>query len=102
MRVARLLLPAVLRSSCWLVDRPRTAAFSLQRAFATDNTPGDPLLGGTIEQIRNRIFGNRTGNNLRSGAKVLRKKLVGEKVANYYLKPIEKEDPLHVDLRAER
>ena len=55
----------------------------------------------TIEQIRSRIFGTRIGNGLRSGAKLLRRKLVGHKVANYYLKPIAKNDPMFVDMRAE-
>ena len=55
----------------------------------------------TVEQIRSRVFGTRIGNGLRSGAKLLRRKLVGHKVANYYLKPIAKNDPMFVDMRAE-
>lgn len=52
--------------------------------------------------IEARIFGNRLGNGQRSGAKVLRKKLLGDKIASYYPTPISKFDPMFVSLRAER
>lgn len=55
-----------------------------------------------LEQIRARIFGNHIGNGLRSGRKVLRKKLIGDKIASYYPTPISKLDPMFVDLDAER
>ena len=51
----------------------------------------------TIEQIRARIFGNHIGNGLRSGRKVLRRKLVGDKVASYYPEPIERLDRMWED-----
>ena len=51
----------------------------------------------TIEQIRSRIFGNHIGNGLRSGRKVLRRKLVGDKVASYYPEPIERLDRMWED-----
>ena len=51
----------------------------------------------TIEQIRARIFGNHIGNGLRSGRKVLRKKLIGDKVARYYPEEISKADPMFED-----
>ncbi len=56
----------------------------------------------SLEEIRARIFGNHIGNGLRSGRKLLRKKLIGEKVANYYPEPISKLDPMFVDMDLER
>lgn len=56
-----------------------------------------------IEQIQSRIFGTHIGNGLPSGRKVLRKKLQGERIANYYPEWITgKEDPLYVDEDIER
>jgi Mitochondrial ribosomal subunit S27 len=59
--------------------------------------------GQTLLEIRHRIFGDHIGNNLPSGRKVLRKKLVGEKVASYYGldQKLERQDPFFVDLTAE-
>ena len=51
----------------------------------------------TIEQIRARIFGNHIGNGLRSGRKVLRRKLIGDKVASYYPEPISRLDQMWED-----
>lgn len=56
----------------------------------------------SIEEIRSRIFGNHIGNGLRSGRKVLRRKLVGDKVASYYPEPLSKQDPMFVDTDIER
>ncbi len=56
----------------------------------------------SLEEIRARIFGNHIGNNLRSGRKLLRKRLIGEKVASYYPEPISKIDPMFVDMDLER
>ena len=55
-----------------------------------------------IANIRQRVFGIHIGNGLPSGRKILRKKLVGEKIAAYYdhARPIK--DPLIVDLNAEK
>ena len=55
-----------------------------------------------IAAIRQRVFGTHIGNGLPSGRKILRKKLVGEKIAAYYdhARPIK--DPLIVDLNAEK
>lgn len=55
-----------------------------------------------IAKIRQRVFGTHIGNGLPSGRKILRKKLVGEKIASYYdhAKPLK--DPLIVDLDAEK
>ncbi|CAD7699877.1 unnamed protein product [Ostreobium quekettii] len=62
-------------------------------------TGGGSVAEETMEQIRARVFGYHIGNNLRSGRKVLRKKLVGWRIANYYLEDIK--DPLLLDLDAE-
>ena len=56
----------------------------------------------SLEEIRARIFGTHIGNGLRSGRKLLRKKLIGDKVANYYPEPISKLDPMFVDMDLER
>ena len=64
---------------------------------------GGHLYGGqTLEEIRSRIFGTHIGNGLPSGRKLLRKKLVGEKIASYYEVPIGKTDPLFESLDDER
>lgn len=44
-----------------------------------------------------RIFGNVIGDGLRSGHKVLRSKLIGEKVVAWYPVPLEKLDPMFED-----
>ena len=67
------------------------------RSFASH-----PFEAESLEEIRARIFGNRIGNGLRSGAKLLKKKLIGEKIASYYPEPISKFDPMYINLRAER
>ena len=56
----------------------------------------------SLDEIRARIFGNHIGNGLRSGRKVLRKKLIGDKIASYYPEPIQKFDPMFVDQDIER
>ena len=55
-----------------------------------------------LEQIRSRIFGTHIGNGLRSGRKVLRKRLIGDRVASYYPEPVAKYDPMFVDMDMER
>ncbi len=58
-------------------------------------------LKGVVEASA-RIFGNVIGNGLRSGHKVLRSKLVGEKLVSWYPKPVEKFDPMFLDPNEER
>ncbi len=55
-----------------------------------------------LELIRSRIFGTHIGNGQRSGRKVLRKKLIGDKIASYYPEPVAKYDPMFVDTNIER
>lgn len=52
-------------------------------------------VGGGLSEARSRIFGhvlNPTGQ--KSAHKILRKKLIGEKVAQWYPHDIKKDDPL--------
>ena len=55
-----------------------------------------------IAEIRQRVFGTHIGNGLPSGRKILRKKLMGEKIASYYAHAEPLKDPLIVNLEAER
>jgi small subunit ribosomal protein S33 len=55
-----------------------------------------------VEQVRSRIFGTHIGDGLRSGRKVLRRPLVGAKLASYYPPLYFAGDPLLVDVDAER
>ena len=50
-----------------------------------------------VAEASARIFGSVIGNGLRSGHKVLRSKLIGDKVLEWYPTPIQKTDPLFVD-----
>jgi small subunit ribosomal protein S33 len=56
----------------------------------------------SIEEIRSRIFGTHIGNGLRSGRKILRAPLLGEKLAAYYPEDIVKADPLMISIKAEK
>jgi hypothetical protein len=56
----------------------------------------------SLEEIRSRIFGTHIGNGQRSGRKILRRKLIGSKIASYYPEDITKKDPFMPDLAAER
>eukprot|EP00897_Mesotaenium_endlicherianum_P009876 jgi/Mesen1/8917/ME000548S08436 len=53
-------------------------------------------LRGVVEASA-RIFGSVIGNGLRSGHKVFRSKLIGEKIAAWYPTPIEYSDPMYED-----
>lgn len=48
-----------------------------------------------VAETAARIFGNWIGNGERSGRKVLREKLIGDKIATYYMEKIR--DPLIED-----
>ena len=50
-----------------------------------------------VAEASARIFGNVIGNGLRSGHKLLRSKLIGDKVLEWYPTPIQKTDPLFID-----
>ncbi len=88
-----------------MISRIRLAAGELgstaSLARNTRSFAAHPFEEESLEEIRARIFGNRIGNGLRSGAKVLKKKLLGEKIASYYPRDITKDDPMYIDLRAE-
>ena len=55
-----------------------------------------------VRQLQTLIFGTHFGDGQRTGRKLLRKALVGEKVAKYYPEPLSLSDPLFVDERVER
>ena len=79
---------------------PRTPA---HRGFAAEAAESPPDTIEDLELIRSQIFGNHIGNGERSGRKVLRKRLKGEKVLAWYnLKPMAKLDPLFQDPDIER
>ena len=72
-----------------------------QRAYSTADLK-EEAYATEIEQLRSKIFGTHIGNGLRSGRKLLRKPLIGHKIASYYLQPMGKGDPLFLDERIER
>jgi len=76
---------------------PMESAISTSGASAAEQSRQE-----TLEEVQSRIFGTHIGNGLRSGRKVLRKKLLGEKIAAYYPEDILKSDPFMPDLQAER
>lgn len=84
-------------------EQPRRLSSSQAETAAPSNGLESPLRDTeSIETIRSRIFGTHIGNGLRSGRKVLSKKLLGPVVEAYYPKDIFAGDPLLVDLDAER
>lgn len=87
-----------------LLQQGRSSATALAAAhFSSPLAYSSQAAGAeTLEQIRSRIFGTHIGNGLQSGRKLLRKKLVGEKILSYYPVPLSKGDPLFVNLDAER
>ena len=102
--------PARLLVACQVPQLAQLACGALVRqwrgfspAAVQHAAPGGQLYGGqTLEEIRSRIFGTHIGSGLPSGRKLLRKKLVGEKIASYYEVPIGKTDPLFESLDDER
>lgn len=69
----------------------------LKRGFAAGSE------SESLEEIRSRIFGMHIGNNLRSGRKLLRGKLLGPQFASWYPQfDLVKSDPFMLDFKAER
>lgn len=56
----------------------------------------------SIDEARARIFGHVIGNGERSAHKVLRKKLIGDKIVAWYPTPIQKLDPMFEDPNIKR
>lgn len=56
----------------------------------------------SIDEARARIFGHVIGNGERSAHKVLRKKLIGDKIVAWYPTPIQKLDPMFEDPNVKR
>lgn len=97
-------LPSWLPSAVSIFSRCTysTAADSGNRTGTSVSSSGELYGGETLEQIRARIFGTHIGNGLSSGRKLLRKKLVGAKIAGYYGSNIEETDPLFEYLDEEK
>ena len=96
-------LPTLCLKSCASLSVSLTAGrpyFEPQRGQATSSH--STAYAAEIEQLRSKIFGTHVGNGLPSGRKLLRKPLIGEKIANYYIKPFSQSDPLYVDERVDR
>ncbi|KAL6777770.1 MRPS33 [Auxenochlorella protothecoides x Auxenochlorella symbiontica] len=70
----------------------------LTRGFAAQASYSDE----EIREIEARIFGSHIGNGLPSGRKILKQKLVGEKLASYYPENVLRADPYMLNIQAER
>jgi small subunit ribosomal protein S33 len=88
----------VLRQSTALLRSVESAGPSFGRASSSGTTS----TATTVEEARARIFGTHIGDGLRSGRKILRRALIGERVASYYPPQWFAGDPLLVDVDAER
>lgn len=85
-----------------LQTRAFSAAYPSDPVHAAQGAGAAQPRSETLEEVRSRIFGTHIGNGLRSGRKVLQKKLLGAKIAAYYPEDILKSDPFMPDLKAER
>jgi small subunit ribosomal protein S33 len=56
----------------------------------------------SIDEARARIFGHVIGDGERSAHKVLRRKLIGQKIVSWYPTPIQKQDPMFEDPKIKR
>ncbi|KAG0603120.1 hypothetical protein M758_10G068200 [Ceratodon purpureus] len=56
----------------------------------------------SINEARARIFGHVIGNGERSAHKVLRRKMIGQKIVSWYPTPIQKQDPMFEDPKIKR
>ena len=74
-----------------------------QSAVALDRpTSAQGYTEEQIAAIRQRVFGTHIGDGFPSGRKILRKKLMGAKIASYYDHAEPLKDPLITNLDAER
>eukprot|EP00192_Tetraselmis_astigmatica_P015044 CAMPEP_0117677820 /NCGR_PEP_ID=MMETSP0804-20121206/16947_1 /TAXON_ID=1074897 /ORGANISM="Tetraselmis astigmatica, Strain CCMP880" /LENGTH=160 /DNA_ID=CAMNT_0005487125 /DNA_START=59 /DNA_END=541 /DNA_ORIENTATION=- len=55
-----------------------------------------------LDDARHRIFGTHIGNGERSGRKVLKKALVAERMADYYMERLTKAHPIFADPKDEQ
>ena len=94
--------PCRYQSSVW--SCPRVAPRDRFCSSLHDGQTSEPVLygGQKLEDIRHRIFGTHIGNGLMSGRKLLRRKLIGEKVAAYYPQRPERMDTLFQSVDEER
>ena len=80
----------------------RLGALRLESSLAEAENPLSKLSEGYLTETRARIFGYRIGDGNRSGAKLLKKKLVLDKIKNYYPKSPEDSDPFFEHPRIEK
>ena len=88
---------AVQLHCCTTADTFTTSAVSCERPTSASSYTEEQ-----IAEIRQRVFATHIGNGLPSGRKLLRKKLIGDKVAAYYDHGEPMKDPMIVSLDAER
>lgn len=81
------------------VRRSFTSSVPLYQVASTEKDDDEEE---TLEQIQSRIFGTHIGTGQRSGRKILKRPLLGPKIASYYLEDIAKIDPFMISLKAER
>lgn len=96
---------SLIEKSSFKLHFSKLASNVLYHAFSTSTTNlndnnNEHKKEETMHEIRARIFGYHIGNGLRSGRKILKKAMIGPRIANYYLKPIK--DPLMMDIVQER
>lgn len=94
-------LAQLLKSSNSRSIAAQGAGIFLERRFASPSSHSIDVDEEGLALVRERIFGTRRSGGARTGAKILSKKLVGDKVASYYAAPIAKGDPLFLSLKAE-
>jgi len=87
--------PTAWRLTRQVASQPSTEVTSTSTSTATAREE-------TIEEVRARVFGNHLGDGLRSGRKILRRPLIGDRVASYYPDDWFAGDPLLIDVEAER
>lgn len=102
MRALKLLREAKRRSSAVVEIANRLGSLRLESSLAGAETAQSVLTEDYLTETRARIFGYRIGDGMRSGAKLLKKKLALEKIANYYPTTPMQIDPFFEDPKIEK
>ncbi|PSC67922.1 28S ribosomal mitochondrial-like [Micractinium conductrix] len=94
---------AAVGQECSSGPRAFSAAAAPRQAAAESPAAAAAAVAGeeSLEQIRARIFGTHIGNGLRSGRKVLRRPLLGQKLVDWYPSQDVGQDPLMLNIKAE-
>lgn len=80
----------------------RFGCLRLESTSASSEEISDKLTQEYLISTRARIFGYRIGDGNRSGAKLLKRKLVLDKIKNYYPDPPQNIDPFFEDPKIEK